>query len=146
MAITYKSVDRNVAIGTDAGVKYASGYVINSEAFPTLGMRGKKILVQPEVTMTLTIATAAAFLGCTIQVSMDGTNFVDSPATAITPNIATTSATTLAVGVKTPYVVDLTDQIAPYIRAVWKGYQSDTTTQRNITAGAIKTSFCISDD
>jgi predicted metal-dependent RNase len=72
---------------------------------------------------------------------MDGVNFVDSPKTAITPAIAT-SGTSLTTGVKAPYVVDMTDLLMPYVRAVWKAYQADGTTSRNITAGAIKTTFC----
>jgi hypothetical protein len=72
---------------------------------------------------------------------MDGVNFVDSPKAAITPAIAT-SGTSLTTGVKAPYVVDMTDLLMPYVRAVWKAYQSDGSTSRNITAGAIKTTFC----
>jgi hypothetical protein len=141
MAITNKSVNSQIAIATDGGVKNESN-VITSEVFSTIGMLNKKVLIQPEVITQLTIATSASFLGVTIQYSMDGVNFVDSPATAITPAIATTSATALAVGAKAPYVVDMTNLLMPYVRAVWKGYQSDGSTQRNITAGVIKTTFC----
>jgi hypothetical protein len=93
------------------------------------------------VTTELTLQATSALLGVTIQYSMDGVNFVDSPKTAITPAIATT-ATALTIGAKKPYVVDMTDLLMPYVRAVWKAYQSDGTTSRNITAGAIKTTFC----
>ena len=72
---------------------------------------------------------------------MDGVNFVDSPKTAITPAVATTSGTSLTTGAKTPYVVDMTDLLMPYVRAVWKAY-GDASASKNITAGAIKTTFC----
>ena len=140
MAKTTKSVSPSIATVTDEAVTAASN-VITSEAFETEGMVGKTVLVQPEVTTELTIVTASALLGVTIQYSMDGVNFVDSPKTAITPAIATT-ATALTIGAKKPYVVDMTDLLMPYVRAVWKAYQSDGTTSRNITAGAIKTTFC----
>ena len=140
MAITNKSVNSQIAIATDAGVECDSDY-ITSEVFSTLGMLGKKVLVQPEVTKELVLEATSALLGVTIQYSMDGTNFVDSPATAITPTIAT-AATALTVGVKTPYVVDMTDLLMPYVRAVWTAYQSDGTTQRDIDDGTIKTTFC----
>jgi|GEM_PF-3386935 hypothetical protein len=140
MAKTTKSVSPSIATVTDEAVAAASN-VITSEAFETEGMVGKTVLVQPEVTTELTLVTASALLGVTIQYSMDGVNFVDSPKTAITPAIATT-ATALTIGAKKPYVVDMTDLLMPYVRAVWKAYQSDGTTSRNITAGAIKTTFC----
>lgn len=140
MAKTTKSVSPSIATVTDEAVVAASN-VITSEAFETEGMVGKTVLVQPEVTTKLTLQATSAFLGVTIQYSMDGVNFVDSPKTAITPAIATT-ATTLTTGAKKPYVVDMTDLLMPYVRAVWKAYQSDGTTTRNITAGAIKTTFC----
>ena len=140
MAKTTKSVSPSIATVTDEAVAAASN-VITSEAFETEGMVGKTVLVQPEVTTELTLVTASALLGVTIQYSMDGVNFVDSPKTAITPAIATTAAA-LTTGVKAPYVVDMTDLLMPYVRAVWKAYQSDGTTSRNITAGAIKTTFC----
>jgi hypothetical protein len=141
MGKTNKSVNAQVAIVTDDAVSAVSN-VITSEVFSTVGMTGKSVLVQPEVTTALVIATAAAFLGATIQYSMDGTNFVDSPKTAITPAIATTNTTSLVVGAKAPYVVDMTGLLMPFVRVVWKGYQSDAATQRNITAGAIRTTFC----
>ena len=140
MAKTTKSVSPSIATVTDEAVTAASN-VITSEVFETEGMVGKTVLVQPEVTTQLTLEATSAFLGVTIQYSMDGVNFVDSPKTAITPAIATT-ATTLATGAKTPYVVDMTDLLMPYVRAVWKAYQSDKSTSRKITAGAIKTTFC----
>ena len=140
MAKTTKSVSPSIATVTDEAVTAAAN-VITSEAFETEGMVGKTVLVQPEVTTELTLVTASALLGVTIQYSMDGVNFVDSPKTAITPAIATT-ATALTIGAKKPYVVDMTDLLMPYVRAVWKAYQSDGTTSRNITAGAIKTTFC----
>lgn len=34
------------------------------------------------------------------------------------------------------------DYLMPYVRAVWTAYQSNGTTQRDIDAGAIKTTFC----
>ena len=128
MAKTTKSVSPSIATVTDEAVVAASN-VITSEAFETEGMVGKTVLVQPEVTTQLTLQATSALLGVTIQYSMDGVNFVDSPKTAIT-------------GAKKPYVVDMTDLLMPYVRAVWKAYQSDGTTSRNITAGAIKTTFC----
>lgn len=140
MAKTTKSVSPSIATVTDEAVAAASN-VITSEAFETEGMVGKTVLVQPEVTTQLTLQATSALLGVTIQYSMDGVNFVDSPKTAITPAIATTSAA-LTTGAKTPYVVDMTDLLMPYVRAVWKAYQSDGSTSRNITAGAIKTTFC----
>ena len=140
MAKTTKSVSPSIATVTDEAVSAASN-VITSEAFETEGMVGKTVLVQPEVTTQLTLQDTSALLGVTIQYSMDGVNFVDSPKTAITPAIAT-AATSLTTGVKAPYVVDMTDLLMPYVRAVWKAYQSDGTTSRNITAGAIKTTFC----
>jgi hypothetical protein len=140
MAKTTKSVSPSIATVTDEAVTAANN-VITSEAFETEGMVGKTVLVQPEVTTELTLQATSALLGVTIQYSMDGVNFVDSPKTAITPAIATT-ATTLTTGAKNPYVVDMTDLLMPYVRAVWKAYQSDGTTSRNITAGAIKTTFC----
>ncbi len=140
MAKTTKSVSPSIATVTDEAVVAASN-VITSEVFETEGMVGKIVLVQPEVTTKLTLQATSAFLGVTIQYSMDGVNFVDSPKTAITPAIATT-ATTLTTGAKKPYVVDMTDLLMPYVRAVWKAYQSDGKTSRNITAGAIKTTFC----
>lgn len=140
MAKTTKSVSPSIATVTDEAVTAASN-VITSEVFETEGMVGKTVLVQPEVTTQLTLQSESALLGVTIQYSMDGVNFVDSPKTAITPAIATT-ATALTTGVKTPYVVDMTDLLMPYVRAVWKAYQSNGTTSRNITAGAIKTTFC----
>lgn len=140
MAKTTKSVSPSIATVTDEAVTAANN-VITSEAFETEGMVGKTVLVQPEVTTQLTLEATSALLGVTIQYSMDGVNFVDSPKTAITPAIATT-ATALTTGAKTPYVVDMTDLLMPYVRAVWKAYQSNGTTSRNITAGAIKTTFC----
>ena len=140
MAKTTKSVSPSIATVTDEAVTAASN-VITSEAFETEGMVGKTVLVQPEVTTELELQGTSALLGVTIQYSMDGVNFVDSPKTAITPAIATT-ATALTIGAKKPYVVDMTDLLMPYVRAVWKAYQSDGTTSRNITAGAIKTTFC----
>jgi len=140
MAKTTKSVSPSIATVTDEAVTAANN-VITSEAFETEGMVGKTVLVQPEVTTELTLQATSALLGVTIQYSMDGVNFVDSPKTAITPAIATT-ATALTTGAKKPYVVDMTDLLMPYVRAVWKAYQSDGTTSRNITAGAIKTTFC----
>lgn len=140
MAKTTKSVSPSIATVTDEAVTAAS-YVITSEVFETEGMVGKTVLVQPEVTTKLTLEATSALLGVTIQYSMDGVNFVDSPKTAITPAIAT-EATALNTGAKTPYVVDMTDLLMPYVRAVWKAYASDTTTSKNITAGAIKTTFC----
>ena len=140
MAKTTKSVSPSIATVTDEAVTAASN-VITSDAFETEGMVGKTVLVQPEVTTQLTLEATSALLGVTIQYSMDGVNFVDSPKTAITPAIATT-ATALTTGAKTPYVVDMTDLLMPYVRAVWKAYQSDGTTSRKITAGAIKTTFC----
>lgn len=140
MAKTTKSVSPSIATVTDEAVTAASN-VITSEVFETEGMVGKTVLVQPEVTTQLTLVSSSALLGVTIQYSMDGVNFVDSPKTAITPAIATTS-TGLTTGAKTPYVVDMTDLLMPYVRAVWKAYQSGGTTSRNITAGAIKTTFC----
>jgi len=140
MAKTTKSVSPSIATVTDEAVVAASN-VITSEVFETEGMVGKTVLVQPEVTTALTLQATSALLGVTIQYSMDGVNFVDSPKTAITPAIAT-SGTSLTTGVKAPYVVDMTDLLMPYVRAVWKAYQSDGTTSRNITAGAIKTTFC----
>ena len=140
MAKTTKSVSPSIATVTDEAVAAASN-VITSEAFETEGMVGKTVLVQPEVTTQLTLEATSALLGVTIQYSMDGVNFVDSPKTAITPVIATT-ATALTTGAKKPYVVDMTDLLMPYVRAVWKAYQSDGTTFRKITAGAIKTTFC----
>lgn len=140
MAITHKSVTPKVAIATDGGVTFSADH-ITSEVFNADGMMGKKVLVQPEVTTQLTLEATSALLGVTIQYSMDGVNFVDSPKTAITPTIAT-AATSLTVGVKTPYVVDMTDLLMPYVRAVWTAYQSDGATQRDIDAGAIKTTFC----
>ena len=140
MAKTNRSVTPSVAITTDGGAS-ASGNVITSEVFVTDGMMGKKILVQPEVTTQLTLQATSALLGVTIQYSMDGVNFVNSPKSAITPAIATDAAA-LTVGAKAPYVVDVVDLLMPYVRAVWKAYQSDGTTARNITAGAIKTTFC----
>lgn len=140
MAKTTKSVSPSIATVTDEAVSAADN-VITSEAFETEGMVGKTVLVQPEVTTQLTLQATSALLGVTIQYSMDGVNFVDSPKTAITPAIATT-ATALTTGAKKPYVVDMTDLLMPYVRAVWKAYQSDGTTSRNITAGAIKTTFC----
>lgn len=140
MAKTTKSVSPSIATVTGEAV-IAANNVITSEAFETEGMVGKTVLVQPEVTTQLTLQTTSALLGVTIQYSMDGVNFVDSPKTAITPAIATT-ATALTTGAKKPYVVDMTDLLMPYVRAVWKAYQSDGTTSRNITAGAIKTTFC----
>lgn len=140
MAKTTKSVSPSIATVTDEAVTAASN-VITSEVFETEGMIGKTVLVQPEVTTELTLQETSALLGVTIQYSMDGVNFVDSPKTAITPAIATTSKA-LTTGAKAPYVVDMTDLLMPYVRAVWKAYQSDGTTSRNITAGAIKTTFC----
>lgn len=140
MAKTTKSVSPSIATVTDEAVAAASN-VITSEVFETEGMVGKTVLVQPEVTTQLTLQATSALLGVTIQYSMDGVNFVDSPKTAITPAIAT-NATALTTGAKAPYVVDMTDLLMPYVRAVWKAYQSDGTTSRNITAGAIKTTFC----
>lgn len=140
MAKTTKSVSPSIATVTDEAVSAASN-VITSEVFETEGMVGKIVLVQPEVTTKLTLQATSALLGVTIQYSMDGVNFVDSPKTAITPAIATT-ATTLTTGAKKPYVVDMTDLLMPYVRAVWKAYHSDRKTSRNITAGAIKTTFC----
>ena len=140
MAKTTKSVSPSIATVTDEAVTASKG-VITSEVFETEGMVGKTVLVQPEVTTQLTLVTASALLGVTIQYSMDGVNFVDSPKTAITPAIATTSATSLTTGVKAPYVVDMTDLLMPYVRAVWKAYDSGGTS-KNITAGAIKTTFC----
>jgi hypothetical protein len=140
MAKTTKSVSPSIATVTDEAVVAASN-VITSEVFETEGMVGKIVLVQPEVTTQLTLQSTSAKLGVTIQYSMDGVNFVDSPKAAITPAIAT-SGTSLATGVKAPYVVDMTDLLMPYVRAVWKAYQSDGSTSRNITAGAIKTTFC----
>lgn len=140
MAKTTKSVSPSIATVTDEAVSAADN-VITSEAFETEGMVGKTVLVQPEVTTQLTLQATSALLGVTIQYSMDGVNFVDSPKTAITPAIATT-ATALTTGAKKPYVVDMTDLLMPYVRAVWKAYQSDGTTTRKITAGAIKTTFC----
>ncbi|HRU99074.1 MAG TPA: hypothetical protein P5092_16765 [Ruminococcus sp.] len=140
MAKTTKSVSPSIATVTDEAVTAASN-VITSDVFETEGMVGKTVLVQPEVTTQLTLEATSALLGVTIQYSMDGVNFVDSPKTAITPAIATT-ATALTTGAKTPYVVDMTDLLMPYVRAVWKAYQSDGTTSRKITAGAIKTTFC----
>ena len=140
MAKTTKSVSPSIATVTDEAVAAASN-VITSEAFETEGMVGKTVLVQPEVTTQLTLEATSALLGVTIQYSMDGVNFVDSPKIAITPAIATT-ATALTTGAKKPYVVDMTDLLMPYVRAVWKAYQSDGTTSRKITAGAIKTTFC----
>jgi hypothetical protein len=140
MAKTTKSVSPSIATVTDEAVVAASN-VITSEVFETEGMVGKIVLVQPEVTTQLTLQSTSAKLGVTIQYSMDGVNFVDSPKTAITPAIAT-SGTSLTTGVKAPYVVDMTDLLMPYVRAVWKAYQADGTTSRNITAGAIKTTFC----
>lgn len=140
MAKTTKSVSPSIATVTDEAVVAASN-VITSEVFETEGMVGKIVLVQPEVTTALKLQSTSALLGVTIQYSMDGVNFVDSPKTAITPAIAT-SGTSLTTGVKAPYVVDMTDLLMPYVRAVWKAYQADGTTSRNITAGAIKTTFC----
>lgn len=140
MAKTTKSVSPSIATVTDEAVVAASN-VITSEVFETEGMVGKIVLVQPEVTTALKLQSTSALLGVTIQYSMDGVNFVDSPKTAITPAIAT-SGTSLTTGVKAPYVVDMTDLLMPYVRAVWKAYQSDGTTSRSITAGAIKTTFC----
>lgn len=140
MAKTTKSVSPSIATVTDEAV-VAANNVITSEAFETEGMVGKTVLVQPEVTTKLTLQATSQLLGVTIQYSMDGVNFVDSPKTAITPAIATT-ATTLTTGAKKPYVVDMTDLLMPYVRAVWKAYQSDGRTTRKITAGAIKTTFC----
>ena len=140
MAKTTKSVSPSIATVTDEAVTAANN-VITSEVFETEGMVGKTVLVQPEVTTQLTLQATSALLGVTIQYSMDGVNFVDSPKTAITPAIATT-ATALTTGAKTPYVVDMTDLLMPYVRAVWKAYQSGGSTSRNITAGAIKTTFC----
>lgn len=140
MAKTTKSVSPSIATVTDEAVVAASN-VITSEVFETEGMVGKIVLVQPEVTTQLTLQSTSALLGVTIQYSMDGVNFVDSPKTAITPAIAT-SGTSLTTGVKAPYVVDMTDLLMPYVRAVWKAYQSGGATSRNITAGAIKTTFC----
>lgn len=140
MAKTTKSVSPSIATVTDEAVTAANN-VITSEVFETEGMIGKTVLVQPEVTTKLTLQATSALLGVTIQYSMDGVNFVDSPKTAITPAIATT-ATALTTGAKKPYVVDMTDLLMPYVRAVWKAYQSNGTTSRNITAGAIKTTFC----
>ncbi len=140
MAKTTKSVSPSIATVTDEAVSAADN-VITSEAFETEGMVGKTVLVQPEVTTQLTLQETSALLGVTIQYSMDGVNFVDSPKTAITPAIATTAAA-LTTGAKTPYVVDMTDLLMPYVRAVWKAYQANGETSRNITAGAIKTTFC----
>ena len=141
MAKTTKSVSPSIATVTDEAVS-AKNNVITSEVFETEGMVGKIVLVQPEVTTALTIEETSALLGVTIQYSMDGVNFVDSPKNAITPAIATPSTTTLTTGAKAPYVVDMTDLLMPYVRAVWKAYQSNKSTTRNITAGAIKTTFC----
>ena len=141
MAKTTKSVSPSIATVTDEAVSAASN-VITSEVFETEGMVGKTVLVQPEVTTQLTLVTASALLGVTIQYSRDGVNFVDSPKNAITPAIATTTATTLTTGAKKPYVVDMTDLLMPYVRAVWKAYAADAETSKNITAGAIKTTFC----
>ena len=140
MAKTTKSVSPSIATVTDEAVA-ADNNVITSEVFETEGMVGKTVLVQPEVTTELELQGTSALLGVTIQYSMDGVNFVDSPKTAITPAIATTSGTSLTTGVKAPYVVDMTDLLMPYVRAVWKAY-ADATTSKNITAGAIKTTFC----
>lgn len=140
MAKTTKSVSPSIATVTDEAVSAASN-VITSEVFETEGMVGKTVLVQPEVTTQLTLVTASALLGVTIQYSMDGVNFVDSPKTPIAAAIAT-EATALTTGVKAPYVVDMTDLLMPYVRAVWKAYQSNKSTTRDITAGAIKTTFC----
>lgn len=140
MAKTTKSVSPSIATVTDEAVT-AVNNVITSEVFETEGMVGKTVLVQPEVTTELALEATSALLGVTIQYSMDGVNFVDSPKTAITPAIATAS-NKLVVGVKTPYAVDMTDLLMPYVRAVWKAYQDNTTTSRKITAGAIKTTFC----
>lgn len=141
MAKTTKSVSPSIATVTDEAVVAASN-VITSEVFETEGMVGKTVLVQPEVTTQLTLQATSALLGVTIQYSMDGVNFVDSPKDPITPAIATTDGTSLTTGVKAPYVVDMTDLLMPYVRAVWKAYQSGGSTSRNITAGAIKTTFC----
>lgn len=141
MAKTTKSVSPSIATVTDEAVVAASN-VITSEVFETEGMVGKIVLVQPEVTTQLTLQSNSALLGVTIQYSMDGVNFVDSPKTAITPAIETTSGTSLTTGVKAPYVVDMTDLLMPYVRAVWKAYAADAETSKNITAGAIKTTFC----
>ena len=140
MAKTTKSVSPSIATVTDEAVTAANN-VITSEVFETEGMVGKTVLVQPEVTTQLTLQDTSALLGVTIQYSMDGVNFVDSPKTAITPAIVT-AAEALTTGAKTPYVVDMTDLLMPYVRAVWKAYQSGGSTSRNITAGAIKTTFC----
>ncbi len=140
MAKTTKSVSPSIATVTDEAVVAASN-VITSEVFETEGMVGKIVLVQPEVTTQLTLQGTSALLGVTIQYSMDGVNFVDSPKDPITPAIAT-SGTSLTTGVKAPYVVDMTDLLMPYVRAVWKAYASGGSTSRNITAGAIKTTFC----
>lgn len=140
MAKTTKSVSPSIATVTDEAVS-AKNNVITSEVFETEGMVGKTVLVQPEVTKALTLQGTSALLGVTIQYSMDGVNFVDSPKSPITPAIETT-ATSLTTGVKAPYVVDMTDLLMPYVRAVWKAYQSNGSTSRNITAGAIKTTFC----
>lgn len=140
MAKTTKSVSPSIATVTDEAVS-AKNNVITSEVFETEGMVGKTVLVQPEVTKALTLQGTSALLGVTIQYSMDGVNFVDSPKDPITPAIAT-SGTSLTTGVKAPYVVDMTDLLMPYVRAVWKAYASGGSTSRNITAGAIKTTFC----
>lgn len=140
MAKTTKSVSPSIATVTDEAVTAASN-VITSEVFETEGMVGKTVLVQPEVTTQLELEATSALLGVTIQYSMDGVNFVDSPKTAITPAIATTSKA-LTTGAKTPYVVDMTDLLMPYVRAVWKAYETGGSTIKNITAGAIKTTFC----
>lgn len=139
MAKTTKSVSPSIATVTDEAVS-AKNDVITSEVFETEGMVGKTVLVQPEVTKALDIVSASAVLGVTIQYSMDGVNFVDSPKAPITPTIAT-EATALATGVKAPYVVDMTDLLMPYVRAVWKAY-SDAPASKSITAGEIKTTFC----
>lgn len=140
MAKTTKSVSPSIATVTDEAVTAADN-VITSEVFETEGMVGKTVLVQPEVTRALTLQATSAFLGVTIQYSMDGVNFVDSPKTAITAAIATAS-NKLVVGAKTPYVVDMTDLLMPYVRAVWRAYETGGSTSRKITAGAIKTTFC----
>ena len=140
MAKTTKSVSPSIATVTGEAVTVENN-VITSEAFETEGMVGKTVLVQPEVTTELALQTSSALLGVTIQYSMDGVNFVDSPKAAITPAIAT-DATALTTGAKKPYVVDMTDLLMPYVRAVWKAYQDNGTTTRNIIAGAIKTTFC----
>lgn len=144
MGTKTKSLAKGMAMKYDEGSTLdTTNKVIVSKVFKTDGMFGKTVMMLAEVTTEVVGAATTNIAWPTVQYSLDGVNFVDSPKSAITQELDAVG-NKVAVGKALIFNVDMTNIIAPYMRVIWKTGTTGRSATTNTTAGVIKTSVTFS--